>query len=86
MNRVIRWDDDAIVDEADQRHAELIIKHLGLSDNTDSVVTPGVKRTSEDDEEDDKLSSQDATKYSAFASRATFHAGQNLYWICSQRA
>ena len=53
LNRSIQWEDDAITYEADQRHAELIVKHLGLSDKTNSVVTPGVKRTNGEDDEDD---------------------------------
>ena len=75
LNRIIQRDDNAIVYEADQRHAELIIKHLGLSDKTNSVATPGVKRTHEDDGEDEEeLSGHGATKYRALAARAIFVA------------
>ena len=42
MNRVIRWEEDGLEWEADQRHAELIISQLDLS-RAKPVVTPGVK-------------------------------------------
>ena len=75
MNRIIQWEDDAITYEADQRHAELTVQHLGLGDKTNSVVTPGVKRANGGDDEDEEgLSEQDATKYRALAARAMFLA------------
>ena len=42
LNRVIEWRDDGINLEADQRHAEIIIKELGLLDANGSDV-PGPK-------------------------------------------
>ena len=41
LNRVIEWTPQGIRYEADQRHAELIAKGMGLNDRTNSVVTPG---------------------------------------------
>ena len=40
LNRVITWDSRGITYEADQRHAEIIIKTLGLEDSK-QVATPG---------------------------------------------
>ena len=31
LNRVVQWDDSGIKYEADQRHAEIIVKRLGLT-------------------------------------------------------
>ena len=56
LNRIIQWEDCAITYEADQRHAELIVKYLGLNDKTNSVTTPGVKRTNGDDDDEEELS------------------------------
>ena len=44
LNRVITWTADGIHYEADQRHAELVIKDMGLEGNSNSVVTPGVRK------------------------------------------
>ena len=43
LNRTIQWDEDAILYEADQRHAELILRQLGMDATTNPVTTPGVK-------------------------------------------
>jgi hypothetical protein len=39
-----------IVYEVDQRHAEIIVRQLGLRDNSNSVVTSGVKDNGEEEE------------------------------------
>ena len=43
LNRVLRWTDQGIKYEADPRHAELIIKDLGL-DKAKGVRTPATKQ------------------------------------------
>ena len=44
LNRVITWTEEGITYEADQRHAEIIIRNMRLEqDNAKSVVTPGEK-------------------------------------------
>jgi hypothetical protein len=53
LNRVLVWrdpygGDEAIEVEADSRHAELIVKQLGL-ENAKGVDTPSVKRTEEEE-------------------------------------
>ena len=48
LNRIVEWGEDEIRYEADQRHAEIIIKHLGMRENTKGVTTPGIKETEED--------------------------------------
>ena len=43
LNRIIAWEDSGIRYEADQRHAEILIKALGL-ENAKEVDTPGLSR------------------------------------------
>ena len=43
LNRVVSWNDIGIEYEADQRHAEIIIKHMRLQLGSKPVVTPGEK-------------------------------------------
>ena len=54
LNRIVRLDEDGLLFEADPRHAELLIKSMGLED-AGHVVTPGDKNLSleEDAEPDD---------------------------------
>ena len=42
MNQIIRWTDRGIELEADPRHAEIVVRELGLEGATPSKV-PGVK-------------------------------------------
>jgi hypothetical protein len=50
LNRVIEWKDDfGLVYEADQRHAEIIIRDLGLDGTSKAVLTPGVKEVSSEE-------------------------------------
>ena len=43
LNRIIEWDNDGIQYEPDQRHAEILIREMGLLPSSKSVITPGVK-------------------------------------------
>ena len=42
LNRCVEWTSHGLLYEADPRHAEILIRELGL-ENTKPVVTPGVK-------------------------------------------
>ena len=44
LNRIIRWETDGLCYEADQRHAELAVKELGL-ENCKAVTTPGCRES-----------------------------------------
>ena len=75
LNRIAEWREDSIRYEADQRHAELIVKHLGLGGgNAKAVTTPGQKRTKEEEGDEEELASAEATKYRALTARAMFLA------------
>ena len=47
LNRTVQWTDSGIVFESDPRHAEIVVKQLGLDGNggrgSKSVATPGIK-------------------------------------------
>ena len=75
LNRIVTWYPDRIEYEPDQRHAEIIIKQMGLEDDTKNVVSPGYKRDPKTDEQDQvELSGQAASMYRAMAARANYLA------------
>ena len=41
LNRIVEYDGNTLTYEADQRHAEVVVKGMGLSVESKSVVTPG---------------------------------------------
>lgn len=43
LNRIVEWTEEGIVYESDQRHADIIVRYLNLS-QANGVVTPGEKR------------------------------------------
>ena len=51
LNRVVRWDNQGVQYEADQRHAELVVRHLELESAT-SVSSPGLKVNAGDGDDD----------------------------------
>ena len=74
LNRVLRWTLEGIAYEPDQRHAELVVKELGL-EGCKAVTSPWT--TAERDAaqgESSELSTRDATKYRAVAARLN-------YWV-----
>jgi hypothetical protein len=78
LNRVVEWSEDGIRYEADQRHAEIIVKHLGLEGESRSMCTPGVKGIKGSEEEEKELDvvlgSHDATMYRAIVARGIYLA------------
>ena len=48
LNRVVHWAPTGIEYEEDQRHAEIIVKELGLASDSKSVRTPGIASRWED--------------------------------------
>ena len=81
LNRIVRWTQDGIEYEADQRHAEIIIKELGLEAST-SVNTPGMKSVTPKGVPSDpgqraesrELSAEMSTKYRKIGARANYLA------------
>ena len=74
---MLTWEEHGVRYEADPRHAELVVKALGLAD-AKPAVTPGVSGQCDvRDEEDDsnpKLLGEEATAYRAVTARLNFLA------------
>ena len=73
LNRIISWTDNGIEYEADQRHAEIIVKQMGLKDNSKGVVTPGI-RVNPADKCETKLGKKGASVYRGIVARANYLA------------
>ncbi len=43
LNRIVTWTPDGIEYESDQRHAEIIVKQMGLKPGSKSVAAPAVR-------------------------------------------
>ena len=76
LNRVLAWDIDGIRNEADQRHAEILVDALKLSD-CKGVETPGIKPTKDDEgkdvgEDTEFLVGVEATAFRGCAARCNF--------------
>ena len=74
LNRVVTYDNTGWRLEADPRHAELIIKHLGVGDLR-AVATPGVDEADEADKHDDvEIVGAGATGFRGGAARCNYVA------------
>merc|ERR1712002_1339778 len=71
LNRVVTWTKEGLEYEADQRHAEIIVEHLGLTKSAKAVATPSAKRGNEDSP---ALSQEEGTMYRALVARANYLA------------
>ena len=79
LNRVIRWTPEGWEYEADQRHAELLIKSLNLQD-AKAVETPYEEpKKWLEQEESVKLSHDLATEYRSLGARANYLAVDRTY-------
>ena len=74
LNRVIRVNEDGWEYEADQRHADLIVRETG-ADKLSSLSHPGGdKKTIEEEEKGEELVGQEATRFRAVAARSNYLA------------
>ena len=74
LNRVVSWTDRGIAYEADARHAEIIVRDLGLS-KAKSVTRPGVKQSANDAASTSAaLGATEATQCRSLAMRASYLA------------
>ena len=48
LNRIITWDEEGIHWEGDQRHAEILVRELGLLGDSRGATTPADKKTGQD--------------------------------------
>ena len=75
---MVEWTSGSIRYEADQRHAYIIIRELGLKGSSSSVATPGVNET--DQESFEPWNVKSSTKLRTLAARANYLA-QDRYDI-----
>ena len=73
LNRIVRWTPRGIEYEADQRHAEIIVRDMGLEKAKGSSV-PGQKAKKEERQESRELAPHAATAFRAMAARANYLA------------
>jgi hypothetical protein len=75
LNRVIRVGEGGWQYEPDQRHADLIVEGMGMTDAKE-VSTPGEdeKKWEEEEEKDKQLDTFEATKFRRVAARANYLA------------
>ena len=74
LNRLLSWGAEGIEWECDPRHAEILIRELGLT-GAQGAVTPGVKeKPAEADEEDIPLPDEQRTWYRSLSQRAAYVA------------
>ena len=76
LNRTIRWTAAGIEYEPDQRHAEIIIKEMGL-ENAKPSTSPGSAETPEEAKlmaASPEMNASDATEYRGLAARISFLA------------
>ena len=101
LNRVLTWTADGIVYEPDQRHAEIVMRELGLED-AKPVSTPGCRddmnKASDvkleanidgDEEEDETLLNQkQTTRYRAISARLNYLAQDraDIQYACKEAA
>ena len=74
LNRTLRWSARALQCEPDQRHAELIVKEMGM-EGAKPAVTPGTAETKEETKAYDKspeLSRRDAAVFRGLAARLNY--------------
>ena len=75
LNRVVTWNKDNITYEADQRHAEILIKELLGTSAINTVVTPGITENDEVAPDDlDPLCKEDTALYRRCAARCNYLA------------
>ena len=72
LNRVVRVTRDGWEAEADQRHADIIVKALGM-ENANAVKAPG-EEAREAEEWEEELGAKEASLYRAVAARANYLA------------
>ena len=64
LKQIVRWTPTGMELEADPRHADIVIRELGL-EQAKPVTTPAVKPPKEEQEEAEELERGEARKYRA---------------------
>ena len=85
LNRVIRWESDRITYDADPRQAERLVAECGLAGAT-PVVTPGVKPTFLELEDDTPLPQRLTTAFRSAGARGNYFSADriDLQFACKE--
>ena len=83
LSRIIRWTDTGLEYEADQRHADLLVKEMELEDAKE-VTTPIVSHITEKEKEDVELNPQEATQFRSIVARVNYMSAErpDLQFAC----
>ena len=71
LNRVIEWTEEGIRYDADQRHAEIMVRDMGLNVTSKSHTTPGTNEKGKE-VKDERLSPEMTSRYRAWVARANY--------------
>ena len=74
LGRTVRWLEDRIEYEADEKYAKVIIEEMGLNEVSNGVDGPAVKEKDEDDKAEEELSKAEATEFRRVAATANYLA------------
>ena len=73
LNRILEWSQDGLWYEADQRHAEIFVKDLGLDHDKVRSELPG-ERLAYEEEDEELLPSHEVKAFQALIARANYLA------------
>ena len=79
LNRTIRWSSSGLSYEPDQRHAEIIVEHLGAA-GSKGAPTPSIQKAIKEDERGESkiMSGEEATQYRALVARSNYVAQDRI--------
>jgi hypothetical protein len=72
LNRLVEWCEDGIHYEADQRHADILVKTLSLDNNANGSPVPGTSEEVDLEDSSPLLSPQQTSLYRALTARAIY--------------
>ena len=72
LNRPVECSNEGTRYEADQRHAEIIIRHVGFNAKSKQRSAPAVRAEAIDEEDRKYLSKDEATQYRALVARGIY--------------
>ena len=72
LNRGIQWDKSGLSYVADQRHAEVMIRDLGLSKHSTAAPSPFDRHGSSEETSEEELLGPEATRYRAVVARGNY--------------
>ena len=78
LNRIVRWGDNEIVYEAAPRQVERLIEECGMGPGSKALITPSVKASFRELEDDTELEPHLHTAFRAAAARSNYLAADRI--------